>query len=364
MNSSRQGPDSTERLVICATAFDGGNPYAEVLYREAERLGYEVWRRPLVDLIRSGTPPDRRLVVHLHWISHVVRPVPWWRAVWAALRYLVLVSAVRVRGLRVVWTFHNELAHEGRHQRLELVVQWWLARIIASRIIVMTDGARSLLAKRFSERVASKARLVPHPTYETAYGPAIPRRAAREILGLEHQETLLLVFGRVLPYKGVLEMLEAFREVDASHARVLVVGECTDPALQADLETAASRDRRVSLHFGRVPDEEVPLWFSAADWVVLPYRTVLNSGVFLLSATYRRPVIATAAGALPELVGKGGLLYEPRDPAALARALLEAVSMPDAQRRQMRAAVDELALQWAPSAVAHRLVQVYEEAAS
>src|SRR5262249_34956797 len=74
-----------------------------------------------------------------------------------------------------------------------------------------------------------------------------------------------------------------------------------------------------------------------ADAAILPYRSASQSGVAQLAFAYGRPVIASAVGGLPAAVrhGRDGILCEPGDPAALARAIERMAS----EREQLRAAV-------------------------
>jgi glycosyltransferase involved in cell wall biosynthesis len=76
------------------------------------------------------------------------------------------------------------------------------------------------------------------------------------------------------------------------------------------------------------------------------------------------PVIANAAGALPEVVGadgKAGRLVPPRDPAALAAAIQDVLADParaEAMGRAARARVERV-FQWRDAAA--NLIQVFEE---
>ena len=73
-----------------------------------------------------------------------------------------------------------------------------------------------------------------------------------------------------------------------------------------------------------VADEEVAGWFEVADAVVMPYVTATQSAVAALAFQQGRPVISTAVGGIPEAVEDGvtGLVVPPRDPVALAGAIL------------------------------------------
>jgi glycosyltransferase involved in cell wall biosynthesis len=73
-----------------------------------------------------------------------------------------------------------------------------------------------------------------------------------------------------------------------------------------------------------VPNEELGLYFSAADVVVLPYVDSTQSAVIQLAYGFEKPVITTDVGGLAEVVkdGETGLIVPSRDSAALAEAIV------------------------------------------
>ena len=66
------------------------------------------------------------------------------------------------------------------------------------------------------------------------------------------------------------------------------------------------------MHIRYINDDEVPLFFSAADVTVLPYKSATQSGIAQIAMYYELPLIVTQKGGLPELIehGKTGLLLE------------------------------------------------------
>jgi glycosyltransferase involved in cell wall biosynthesis len=72
-----------------------------------------------------------------------------------------------------------------------------------------------------------------------------------------------------------------------------------------------------------VGDEEVGLYFSAADVVVLPYTSATQSGVVQIAFAFEKPVISTRVGGIPEVVNDGvnGILIAPSDSDAMAGAI-------------------------------------------
>jgi len=172
----------------------------------------------------------------------------------------------------------------------------------------------------------ARCRKVPHPVYEI-FGETIPKAEARTRLGIPVDKPVILFFGYIRPYKGLMTLLDALPHVAASlDLTTLIVGEFyEDPAPYRDRIAALGLGGRLKLAAEYVPNEEVSMYFSAADLLVLPYRSATQSGIIQIAYNFDRPVIATNVGGLPEVVihGRTGLIVPPDDPVALARAVEE-----------------------------------------
>ena len=114
---------------------------------------------------------------------------------------------------------------------------------------------------------------------------------------------------------------------------------------------------------GRVADDEMHAWYAAATLFVHPTLYEGSSLVTLEAMAHRRPVVATAAGGIPDKVEPGvtGWLAPPGDAPALAAALRSALANPRRLTAMGRAgrAVVEREFSW--TAVTDRLLALYEE---
>lgn len=134
---------------------------------------------------------------------------------------------------------------------------------------------------------------------------------------------LLLTAARLVPWKGVDHTLHALQQVD--DVQLVVAGDGPDrPALEALRDDLGLEDR---VRFvGRVPREQMPLYYRAADYTLL-YSTYEGlPHVLLESLEVGTPVIASDRGGNPEVVthGENGLLVPCIDVPELAEAFREA----------------------------------------
>ena len=169
----------------------------------------------------------------------------------------------------------------------------------------------------------------PHPVYDFGQ-PGRPRKSrgeARAALGLPLEGKLILFFGFIKPYKGVVHLIDAAGDLAREFGqglRILIVGDIYgDKQPYLDRIAASEGGDIIRLVNGFVPDETVEDYFLAADLVVLPYVSATQSGIVQIAYNYDLPVVTTRVGGLPEVVhdGRTGYIVPPRDPSALAGAV-------------------------------------------
>jgi len=188
-----------------------------------------------------------------------------------------------------------------------------------------------------------------HPTY-TGLDIAIPKKnAARHKLGLKNPYVLLF-FGFVRHYKGLDLLLEAMPHIlSARDAILLVVGEFWEgqDIYLKQIERLDIKDQVIMVD-KYVPNEEVGLYFSAADLVVQPYRSVTGSGICQLAYGLDRPVVASDLGSLSEVIkdGLNGRLVQPGDIEGLAHAVTESLAPDTLRNLTKRAAQTKNRFSW------------------
>jgi glycosyltransferase involved in cell wall biosynthesis len=218
---------------------------------------------------------------------------------------------------RVIYIADNVVPHERRP--LEGILSWLALRWVDG-FIVQSRAVREDLLRARPDAVW---REVPHPVY-AIFGDAIDRADARRRLGLDTPRVLLF-FGYVRGYKGLPVLLRTLPLLPhLAETTLVVAGEFYEGKEEAEaLISSLGLQDRVRLVDRYIPNEEVRLFFSAADVAVLPYRSATQSGIIQIAYQFDRPVITTDVGGLREVVDEGrtGFAVPPEDPAALAEAI-------------------------------------------
>ncbi len=220
---------------------------------------------------------------------------------------------------RVVFVCDNIVPHEGRPFDRALT-RYALAPV--DGFVVMSESVRrDLLALAPNARV----RLVHHPVYDV-FGTRVAKAEARERLGLSGAAPLILFFGYIRAYKGLDLLLRAVRAArERLPVELLVAGEFYEgEARYRKLTAELGLAEAVHFHADYIPEERVALYFSAADAVVLPYRSATQSGIVPIAYHLDTPVICADVGGLGEVVPEGvtGFLVPPEDAKALADAIV------------------------------------------
>jgi glycosyltransferase involved in cell wall biosynthesis len=249
------------------------------------------------------------------------------------LRAGLLSVLARSRGLPVAVTLHNAVLAGG----IAATVYGVLERRVVRGADVVLAASADLAAHA---RALGGRDVRPLPVAAPPLPP--PRRAALEVraeLGAATRP-LVLAVGRLHRQKGFDVLVDAAARLAARAGPPVVAIAGSGPEEDALRRRVEATGAPVTL-LGRRTD--VADLLAAADVVVLPSRWEARALVAQEALREGKPLVATAVGGLPELVGDAARLVPAGDPAALAAAVTALLDDPVAaaslgQRGQARAA--------------------------
>ena len=237
------------------------------------------------------------------------------------------------------FSFEAVLAKRRNGSRLA-VTQWeniphlnedrWMPRVIKSRVLetadlflAVSDGAVQALRE---EGIGPERIVKTIPGIDTGhFSPGRRDPRVRKRYGIPEEAWVLLFAGRHVREKGVFTLLEAAKTMKASMSdlHLLMVG--------LDERGVQKRARREGLsgfvHFaGFVGYDSMPAFYRASDAFVLPSMETKGwkeqFGYVLAEAMASGlPVAGAVSGAIPEVVGKAGVLFAPGSAPGLASAV-------------------------------------------
>jgi teichuronic acid biosynthesis glycosyltransferase TuaC len=262
-------------------------------------------------------------------------------------------------GLPVVCTAHGSDVNV--YPYTNRFVRWasqWAVRHVDRMIAVSENLKKAAIALAGTREIA-----VVHNGADSGSFKALGRREARSRLKLDSTRKLVCFVGYLRSEKGLEYLLEAFAGLDQPDTQLCLVG---DGPLKHSLTALAQRLGIIdNCQFaGKRPHDEIPLWISAADCIVLSSLSEGFPTILAEAMLCGVPIIATPVGGIPEVIrdGETGLLVPCRTPSALTQALRTLLSNQQLAS-DMAARAQELAktsLTWAGNA--RRMLSLYQEA--
>jgi glycosyltransferase involved in cell wall biosynthesis len=278
-----------------------------------------------------------------------------------------------LRRVPTVVTFHDAIAEThpglifpGARARLFWGAKSWLANRQASRLLTVSQDARTRIAAAFGRPEASIAVVAEGPG--EAFRPLNDPAAAHAVIEryqLPAKTPIVLYVGGISPHKNLDGLLHAFARLEEGRAHLAIVGDhsgdgflgCYPQLLQ--LRARLGLESKVTFT-GFVPDDDLAVLYNAATVLALPS---FDEGFGLPAVEAMACGLAVAAsrtGSLSEIVGPAGVFFDPRDHAMMAEALRRVLDDP-----RLRADLSAEGLRRASlftwSAAARDTVRLFEE---
>lgn len=214
-----------------------------------------------------------------------------------------------------ILTVHDPKVHSGEEDWRRDLARWLMFRRVR-HFVVHSEAMREPLARDYN----ISARRI-HRTQLGIYN------ISREWMGppLAQDERTILFFGRLSAYKGIETLFHAAPLVAdrVPNVRFVVAGSPQFGYIPP-VPPVMPCGGRIDLEYGHLGNERLAELLQRATVVVCPYNDATQSGVVLTAYAFERAIVATNVGGLPEYVRhqETGLIVPPRDPDALARALV------------------------------------------
>jgi len=239
-----------------------------------------------------------------------------------------LMRGLTAAQIPVIHTLHDLDPHYGA--RFGFLLKSWNQMVVTSANHILVHG--QIYRERLLAAGLPRDRVTFTPLLHLFLGNESGQRVS-ELDEDTRYEPWALFFGRLERYKGLGDLLAAcdmLGDPGTGLPRAVIAG----PGNISDL-WAGNLPKGVELRNRLIPDAEAAELFRRCGLLVLPYVNATQSALIASAYYFRKPVLVTRTGALPEYVedGQTGCVVEPGHPATLARCLAEMLGDPAALAR-------------------------------
>jgi hypothetical protein len=259
------------------------NPYIERLKKALQQNGLAVdpsaSGNAFADFLKQGIRSD---MVILNWLEDL----PSRRM--GLLQSFVLMTYIfvlKIKGVKIIWIKHNKVSHTQKWFRVRKMIQRLLSRHADHILLHAMDEESSR---------SGKAIFFPHPCNITPDAIQVP--------GKEEQPDIdFLIWGSILPYKGILEFLQFVKKDGFLNSLTIhIAGKC-EPGYWKQLQEYGGNNIHLVNKF--VSEDEIQLLFKRTRFILFTYnkRSVLSSGVLMDSLVACKKMIAPDCGAFKDM---------------------------------------------------------------
>jgi glycosyltransferase involved in cell wall biosynthesis len=212
-------------------------------------------------------------------------------------------------------TIHDPVPHSGEDSwKIHLPRTFFFNMPVKKKYMFYSQFARKQFEDHYKKMKNNKLVLQMSP-----YG-YLRKLVKDDEAGKKH----ILFFGRLSPYKGIDDLLQAMPEVfrEFPDEQLIIAGK-RYPSFDINenfLNTYKNNIRLIDKH---IPNDELATLIKEAKFIVCPYKDATQSGVLMTAFGLNTPVIATNVGSFPEFItdNVNGLLVPPNDPQQLAEGI-------------------------------------------
>ena len=241
---------------------------------------------------------------------------------------IFFIILLRMLGIKIVYTAHNIFPHETK--KYDYILNYLLYNAV-HKIIIHSETTKLNLLRNFN-LPTNKLKVIAHGNFDNYknYLP-ITKQAARQRFNLKDTDNVLLFFGYIREYKGLELLLKSFEIIPDTEENIFLIiagspatKEIEDRYLK--IINSMSKKNNILINFDFIPKKEVELFFTATDFVVLPYKKIDHSGIVHLAYSFNKPIIATNVGDFHEIIinGETGYLVDSQNPEDFSKTIFNA----------------------------------------
>lgn len=295
-----------------------------------------------LDLFWDKDPSEMYDIIHIQWPEELF--------LWKDISEIDLVrlkeklSLLRYKGVKIVYTRHNLVPHYPNENLYKL---YNIIETYSSAIVHMGYFSLKEFMDKYPMNVINQV-VIPHHIYENVYNEHYTQEEARKRLKIPLSKFVVLSFGKFRFKDEMMMVLKAFYNLQLRNKYLLA------PRFFPFERNSKNRkflkrlftvfgyyviyplsnffNTKLGLEKDLVTDEDLPLYFIAADVVLIQRKNILNSGNIPTSFLFNKVVVGPESGNITEILeATFNPLFNPNDIKSVTNALEEAFMLSKAR---------------------------------
>lgn len=280
--------------VLFAPDYTEGNSYQRLLAESLRELGVEVnfashYRRglPLYRLCKDS-PCD---LLHLHWPEAYFRVEGSPMDPLRALRYPV--DFKMAQSLQpIIVTGHNLYPHQFKHRHLHRRNMEWTYREADGVIVHSRTSEQKLMCETHRLHHLRMPDIIRHGFDHSILTSLPSKESCRRALSLDSEPLVILMFGAISPYKGIMEAADTWlRQQPELQAQLYIVGKPRPEAYGESLIAQFGNEPSITIIGQHLPEKDLLKWIKAADACLFHYKEIFTSGSAILARGIGTPIL-------------------------------------------------------------------------
>lgn len=247
---------------------------------------------------------------------------------------------------RIISTLHNLKSHNG-YMSIDQDLAQKLYIKYSEAIIVHGNFAKRELEKKIKNKMIFSI-----PVGDFSF--------FKKCISSEYKEqpNTILFFGAIKEYKGLSFLIKAIPIITKNipNLKVIIAG-----AGDFKEKKYVEGSPYFELYNRYIPNEEVNKFFQTSSLVVLPYIEATQTGIIPIAYAFKKPVVVTDVGSIPEVVDNGvtGFIVPPKDPIALSNAIIEILTNDTLRMHMGKNAFEKMNTEMSWDIISAKTIQTY-----
>lgn len=290
------------KTIVSFPKISNKNYYQQNFYLPLIASGFSVRDWSIFDLLKT------KYFLHIHW------PESWkWAGPVGKFLCIIYLLSLPVRkaffGIYVINTVHNLNPHEKQTKFGKWFYHWTLCQV--DHFIHLSAEGLGQFSKAYPEFNRSQHSVIHHPLYNME---RYNSQTAKASLRLPPNLRIFLQVGMMRKYKGIERLISAFSKFSGECDYLVVAGD-GDIEYCNELVRHTRGCGNIEIRRGFISDSDLNRYFAAADVVVLPYLSQLNSGVLIHAVSACKPIFLPNSSIFHEIQslcnGEGFHFFDP-----------------------------------------------------